>query len=159
MTQPSEQAPLVTGTAPLKLSHAVAAIILVDGKYLLQKRDPKPDIWYPGFWGLFGGGVEPNEAPLQALARELHEELELTISSPPRFFTRFDFDLGGVGLARYFRSFYVVTIAADDFNRLVLHEGADMALFSGPEILSELRVSPYDDFALMLHYHRGRLTA
>lgn len=159
MSQPLDQDPLITGTAPLKLSHAAAAIILVDGKYLLQKRDPKPDIWYPDFWGLFGGSVEPNEAPLEALARELYEELELTITSPPQFFTRFDFDLGGVGLPRYFRSFYVVTMSTEDFARLVLHEGSDMALFSGPEILSKRRVSPYDDFALMLHYHRGRLAA
>lgn len=159
MSQPLDQDPLISGTTPLKLSHAVAAIILVDGKYLLQRRDPRPDIWYPGFWGLFGGGVEPNEAPLEALARELYEELELTITSPPQFFTRFDFDLGGVGLPRYFRSFYVVTVSTEDFARLVLHEGSDMALFSGPEILSERRVSPYDDFALMLHYHRGRLVA
>jgi 8-oxo-dGTP pyrophosphatase MutT (NUDIX family) len=159
MSRPSDQDPLIAGTTPLRLSHAVAAIILVEGKYLLQKRDPKPDIWYPGFWGLFGGGVEPDEAPLDALARELHEELELTAASPPRFFTRFDFDLGGVGLGRYFRSFYVVSISADAFSRCILHEGSAMALFSGPEILAEARVSPYDDFALMLHYHRRRLTA
>lgn len=154
-----DQDPLLTGRTPLKLSDAVAAIILIEGKYLLQKRDPRPDIWYPGFWGLFGGGVEPNEEPLEALARELHEELELTITSPPQFFARFDFDLGGVGLPRYFRSFYMITLSTRDFGRLVLHEGADMALFSGAEILSEPRVSPYDDFAIMLHYHRGRLTA
>lgn len=151
--------PIVTGTTPLKLGDAVAAIILIDGQYLLQKRDPRPDIWYPDFWGLFGGGVEPGEKPLEALARELNEELELNIKRPPEFFTRFDFDLGGVGLPTYFRNFYIIDISLMEYSGLVLHEGAEMRVFSGAEILSDTRVSPYDNFALMLHYHRRRLTA
>jgi 8-oxo-dGTP pyrophosphatase MutT (NUDIX family) len=159
MSSARKQNPLLAGTTPLKLSDAVAAIILVDGKYLLQRRDPKPDIWYPGFWGLFGGGAEPGEDPVAALARELHEELELTVKVAPQFFTRFDFDLGGVGLPKYFRAFYIVPISAREYSRLTLHEGAEMRLFSGAEILSDLRVSPYDDFAIMLHHHRLRLTA
>lgn len=159
MSSAGKQNPLLAGTTPLKLSDAVAAIILIDGKYLLQRRDPRPDIWYPDFWGLFGGGVEPGEDPIAALARELDEELELTLKAAPRFFTRFDFDLGGVGLPRYFRAFYIAAITAQEYSRLTLHEGAEMRVFSGAEILSDLRVSPYDDFAIMLHHHRRRLKA
>jgi hypothetical protein len=43
--------------------------------------------------------------------------------------------------------------------RLVLHEGAAMRVFSGPDILREDRVTPYDSFALFLHHARGRLAA
>ena len=36
---------------------AVALIVLDDGRYLLQLRDQKPKIFYPGHWGLFGGAT------------------------------------------------------------------------------------------------------
>ena len=38
---------------------SVGAIIYRDGKYLLQKRDNKINkIFFPGYWGLFGGSVD-----------------------------------------------------------------------------------------------------
>jgi 8-oxo-dGTP diphosphatase len=53
------------------------AILLVKGRYAMQLRDNKPGISAPGVWGLFGGGVEPNEEPGQAILRELEEELAI----------------------------------------------------------------------------------
>jgi len=49
------------------------AIITCNGKILLEKRRDC-DIW-----GLVGGGVKKTESPLQAIAREIHEELGLRI--------------------------------------------------------------------------------
>ena len=49
------------------------AIITCDGKILLEKRRDC-DIW-----GLVGGGVKKQETPLQAIAREIYEELGLRI--------------------------------------------------------------------------------
>jgi hypothetical protein len=47
--------PKLLGTVPLFISDAAAAIIRVeDDGYLMQLRDSRPDIWYPGCWGLFG---------------------------------------------------------------------------------------------------------
>jgi len=144
-------------TIKLNLADAVAAIILVEGQgYLMQLRDERPDIWYPGHWGFFGGAVDPGEEPLAALRRELQEELELA-PVDAELFTRFDFDLGPAGLDRYFRSYYVVKISEAALARLRLHEGAAMRVFSGDAILKEARVTPYDDFALFLHYTRARL--
>jgi 8-oxo-dGTP pyrophosphatase MutT (NUDIX family) len=147
----------VFSTAPLALSDAVAAIILVEGKYLLQRRDDRPDIWYPNHWGLFGGAVEPDENPIEALARELHEELELVL---PRgnvaHFCQFDFEVSGAGVGTYFRKFYTVAITPQDHTALRLHEGAEMRLFTGAEMLSGMPLSPYDSFALFLHHARAR---
>jgi len=149
--------PLLAGTAPLSPGDAVAALILVEGSgYLMQLRDSRPDIWYPGHWGLFGGGVEPGEDPLMALARELEEELELELQAP-KFFAEFHFDLRELKLKRYFRRFYIVTISHVVAAGLVLHEGAEMRIFAGDSILREPRVTPYDSFALFLHYCRHRL--
>jgi 8-oxo-dGTP pyrophosphatase MutT (NUDIX family) len=149
--------PLLSGTSRLRPGDAVAALILVeqDG-YLMQRRDARPDIWYPDHWGLFGGAVEPGEDPVAALRRELREELELELGEA-RFFAGFDFDLPGLGLKRYFRRYYVVPITHAVCRGLVLHEGAEMRVFSGEAILREHRVSPYDSFALFLHHARRRL--
>jgi 8-oxo-dGTP pyrophosphatase MutT (NUDIX family) len=51
------------------------AIITYNGKILLEKRRDC-DIW-----GLVGGGVKKRETPLQAITREIYEELGLRISS------------------------------------------------------------------------------
>ena len=39
----------------------------------MQLRDQKPNIFYPGHWGLFGGAIEENEDPTVALKRELRK--------------------------------------------------------------------------------------
>jgi len=149
----------VAGPGPLYLSDAVAAIICVEGDgYLMQLRDPRPDIWYPDNWGLFGGAIDPGESPLEALRRELEEELELQVAEA-EFFARIDFDLGGIGLPRYHRSYYQVPITRALEARLVLHEGSAKRVFRGPEILRQPNVTPYDAFALFLHHERGRLAA
>lgn len=49
------------------------AIITWDGKLLLEKRRDA-DVW-----GLVGGGVKPYETEVQAMAREVREELGLRI--------------------------------------------------------------------------------
>lgn len=53
----------------------VLAVLLVDGRYVMQLRDDKPGIAAPGVWGLFGGSVEVGEEPRVALLREVEEEL------------------------------------------------------------------------------------
>jgi 8-oxo-dGTP pyrophosphatase MutT (NUDIX family) len=152
--------PLLAGATPLRPGDAVAALIEVEGDgYLMQRRDARADIWYPDHWGLFGGGIEPGEDPVAALARELKEELGLELDKgAARFFVHFDFDLSGLGLHRYQRRYYVVSISRAVQRSLVLHEGAEMRVFAGTDILQEPRVSPYDSFALFLHHARARLS-
>lgn len=61
---------------------AVGVLLRPDGTVLLGNR-PADKPW-PGWWELPGGKLEPGESVLQALARELHEELgiEVTASTP-----------------------------------------------------------------------------
>lgn len=43
--------------------------------WLLQLRDDIEGIIYPGFWGLFGGHLDPGETAEEGLRRELVEEI------------------------------------------------------------------------------------
>ena len=54
-----------------------ATAILTDpqGRILLQLREAKRGIPYPGTWSTFGGGVEPGETLAGAVRREIAEEL------------------------------------------------------------------------------------
>ena len=51
------------------------AVLERDGAWLLQLRDDKESILYPGHWGLFGGHLDPDETPSEAVHRELLEEI------------------------------------------------------------------------------------
>ena len=51
------------------------AIITCKGKLLLEKRRDSDT------WGLVGGGVKKQETPLQAIAREIYEELGIRVPS------------------------------------------------------------------------------
>jgi 8-oxo-dGTP diphosphatase len=62
----------------------VAAILYYQNAVLLCKR--KLGRTFPGFWEFPGGKVEPSETPAEAIARELAEELFLSIP-----YRRFDY--------------------------------------------------------------------
>lgn len=56
----------------------ISQIILqnLEGKYLVYLRDNNPDIPFPNHWDLIGGHVEKRETPIEALKREMMEEIE-----------------------------------------------------------------------------------
>jgi 8-oxo-dGTP diphosphatase len=62
---------------------AVGVLIRPDGAFLVTSR-PAGKV-YAGHWEFPGGKVEPGETVEQALARELHEELGITIASAERW--------------------------------------------------------------------------
>jgi mutator protein MutT len=56
----------------------VAALLVRDERVLLCHRSAARE-WYPDVWDLPGGHVESGETPLEALARELEEELGIAV--------------------------------------------------------------------------------
>jgi len=56
---------------------AVGVLIDADGRFLLTTR-PEGKVW-AGYWEFPGGKLEPGESVAEALRRELHEELGITI--------------------------------------------------------------------------------
>lgn len=140
---------------PLAPGDAAVVLIVVDGdRYLLQLRDNKPGIFYPGHWGLFGGALDPGETPEIGLRRELYEELGFA----PReitYFTEFSFDFSPHDGCKVIRRYYEVHVAAREVETMALGEGTDMRVFAPQDILGQRRVTPYDAMAIWMHATRG----
>lgn len=151
--------PFLSSQLPLRPTTAVAAFLMLDGtRYVMQRRDSFPHIFYPGFWGCFGGAIEPGESDMNALMRELKEELALDINpASVEPFTTFTFDYAFCGLGVLKRVYFEAAIDQAQMDRFVVGEGQGVRAFTGEEILSEPRLAPYDAFALWLHFHRHRL--
>ncbi|WP_456286119.1 (deoxy)nucleoside triphosphate pyrophosphohydrolase [Microbacterium sp. JZ70] len=78
----------------------VAAAIIRDGHVLCAQR--RPGATLGGMWEFPGGKIEPGEAPADALAREIHEELSCVIRVDEHVVTtRYEYDFGVVVLSTY----------------------------------------------------------
>lgn len=132
-----------------KLGHpkGVAAILKDrDGRYLLMERDNKPGIRYPGYWALFGGTVDQEETPLQAIHRELYEELGLKVSESSLVeFCQLQINLK--------EEHYYVLNSPIDPNALDLKEGKRMGVHTLPELCA-LQVR-YDDLEILQKLERS----
>jgi len=76
----------VTGS---RVEVAAAVLQRPDGSFLLAQR-PAGKV-YAGYWEFPGGKIEPGEAAMSALARELHEELGIDVQRVYPWITR-DYD-------------------------------------------------------------------
>lgn len=81
----AERLPTEAGSAAARtpVDVAVGVLIDADGRFLLTSRPPGKV--YAGHWEFPGGKLEPGETVEDALARELHEELGITIAGAERW--------------------------------------------------------------------------
>jgi len=110
-----------------KIRQTVKAVIYSGDTILLQLRDQKPDIFHPGVWGLFGGSVDDGEKPIDALKRELLEEIGLEIKSAKHLFNWNYYKYNSL------LHFFSVPLTVE-FTTLCLNEGQAMELFSIEQI-------------------------
>jgi len=116
-----------------------AAIIFIneDGDILLQQRDEQAPV-NPNEWGLFGGAVEGEESPEEAVRRETEEELGVTLKSIPlHFLGTYTYKNVGHGLTEM--SVFYTTY--DKNRKGELHEGKGLGFFNREEI-RHLRTAP-----------------
>ena len=66
---------------------AAAVMLRADGREFLLAQRPEGKV-YAGYWEFPGGKVEPGETVRQALVRELHEELGITVTACAPWLTR-----------------------------------------------------------------------
>jgi len=77
----AERVPVAVGSQEPRrpVDVAVGVLIDADGRFLLTSR-PEGKV-YAGYWEFPGGKLEAGETVEQALRRELHEELGITIGA------------------------------------------------------------------------------
>jgi 8-oxo-dGTP pyrophosphatase MutT (NUDIX family) len=137
---------------------AAALLATPDGRYLMQLRDPKPEILLPDHWALFGGSLDPGETAADALRRELREELRFEARAVEAF-TELTIDLPFDPPRRDRMSFFDVPIEERDVAAMVLGEGADMRLFHPAELAALPKVAPWDLAVVLMHARRATLFA
>jgi len=71
--------PEAVGELRVPVDVAVGVLIAPDGRFLLTSR-PEDKV-YAGYWEFPGGKLEAGETVQEALRRELHEELGITIGT------------------------------------------------------------------------------
>jgi 8-oxo-dGTP pyrophosphatase MutT (NUDIX family) len=135
------------------MQFAFAGCLITDqhGRYLMQLRDDKPGILHPGAWGLFGGGIEPGEAPEAAVRRELVEEIGAALM--PEFFRALKLPVrldDGPVLVRSVAVF-AARIEAELVTGMHQTEGAGRSLFPPELLLLEPRVALTARLAVALH--------
>jgi len=122
-----------------------AGIILIanNGKILLQHRDNNIS-WYPDHWGPFGGQIENDETPEQAVRREIKEEIGIELTDL-RFFRKYEMKREE-GTYEAFLFVAPLTVSVEKLKKQQ-REGQDLGIFSFSEI-KDLKITDLARMAL-----------
>ena len=126
---------------------SVAGIIFYKNKYLLQLRDNKKNIYFPGFWGLFGGLLNKKEKFIKAIVREIKEETNLKVRITRKVILN-NFTIFGSKKIRK-RIYYECKIIGK--KNIILKEGRKYKFFYYNQ-MSKLNIVPLDLAAIKYHY-------
>lgn len=110
-----------------------AKIILInpERKIFLALRDNKPEIPYPNHWAGIGGEIEKNETALEALKREIKEELSCEVKNITK--------IGEfLNPQRTCRIIMFKGYISEKIEKIKLYEGQRLGLFSFEDIKSIL---------------------
>jgi 8-oxo-dGTP pyrophosphatase MutT (NUDIX family) len=133
-------------------------VVIVDSerRFLLQKRDRNPSIYFPGMWGLFGGACDDGEAPEQALVREVEEELVVSVASA-QFIQRLNIQTDLLGAELRERWFFSTVFSPDMVSRMTLREGESYRFFALADLPPPSEIVPFDLAAMLMYAHATML--
>jgi len=126
---------------------SVKGIIVFRNNYLLQLRDNKKNIYFPNFWGIFGGRVERAESYRKALEREIKEETNLIVKASRMILST---NSKMIGLKKKFNTIYYECKILKK-RKMILTEGQKYKFFSFNQI-KKLNIVPMD-FTAINSYH------
>ena len=109
------------------------AILLLDGKYVLQLRDDKPNIIAPGQWSLFGGSIQEGETARQSVVREIFEELSV---QPPHYTYLWHIDYIAEYEKEMTRSWFFEADVSMVWPEHILKEGQALGVFEYKETMN-----------------------
>ena len=124
--------------AKTPLLQVVQAILLLRHLYVLHLRDDKPNLLAAGKWSLIGGEIEGSETPLDAVKREVAEELSIR---PQEF--KYLWYIDGTEYAERIpvRSWFFVADVSPVWNKHKLNEGQAVKAFPFQKICN-LAITP-----------------
>jgi 8-oxo-dGTP diphosphatase len=114
-------------------------LVKPDRSVLLQLRDHKPGILYPGYWAIPAGSLEPSETHLEGAVRELSEETGYWMADPKPLPVYEGFLPDGSPVTRH-----VFWDVYDGVQSIRVLEGQAME-FVTPDQLPALRLVPGND--------------
>lgn len=119
-------------------------------KFFIQRRDSEAEV-RPGLLGLWGGGFEDGEGPLDALMREMKEELELEVHSF-EFLGEFEDEVPTHKHVYYFE-------ADQDFEEKInIHEGDGGIFMNETEIRTSDEITPMEKHILFSLFEKLKTT-
>jgi len=119
---------------------------------LLQKRDNKKNIFFPNYFGLFGGAIEKKETKLNAIQREIFEELNIFIEKKRfNYLTSIKIDFFKIIKKKFERTFYYFEIRDNEIKNIKLREGSAMIWSNLYDNYANIKLVPYDSFAIWLY--------
>ena len=127
---------------------SVAGIIYFKNKYLFQIRDKKPKIWFPGYFGFFGGIIDKKESPLKAIKREILEELNQPILRS-KLLLKINLRMKEFRKGRE-RYYFLLDLKKNFEKKLVINEGAGFKLLP-LEKIDLKKMIPWDLTAIYYH--------
>ena len=127
---------------------SVAGIIYFKNKYLFQIRDQKPKIWFPGYFGFFGGIIDKKESPLKAIKREILEELNQPILRS-KLLLKINLRMKEFRKGRE-RYYFLLDLKKNFEKKLVINEGAGFKLLP-LEKIDLKKMIPWDLTAIYYH--------
>jgi len=111
---------------------------------LLQLRDNKLTISYPDFWGSLGGEIEEGETLLEALEREIKEEINSEVTNI-KFLGTFILD---EGIYEPCKLFIYKGKIQDFVENIKINEGQKVGFFKFEDIENLKMNSPLKNFIL-----------
>lgn len=142
----------------MHINNASAALIIdQNNQLLLQKRNKSNNIFFPNFWGLFGGASEINESPLECLIREIKEEIGWSVQTDQfkiQNLGNFVFNFPDHHFKNINRWYYQIICNQKNLPQIKLNEGQGFKFLKIDEVLKLKKIVPYDHFFLSIYFKK-----
>ena len=118
----------------MKLKKIVSIFIYSKNQLLMQLRDNKKKIVYPGCWGLISGTLNSNESPFNGIKREIKEEISVNLNNL-NFVDIFLDHKNGDAIHHVFKAYL------NEPKKIKLKEGIEYSFFSKKDFLQGYKFS------------------